>query len=181
MLKKLPTRIKAESPNLKSESVPLDASRQRGRLGYNLRLAYLQVQKLFLERMAPHDLRPVDYAILAILEDNENVMQKQLGDALSISPPNLAVVLDRLEKRKLMERLRSERDRRVQTLRLTDMGHQLLAAIEETERGLEIAASSALSDSERSKLISLLQKIITTEMPADKDDTMVVPRKRRRV
>lgn len=159
-------RAKARGQDPKAPLSPLDASRQYGNLGYNLRLAYLQVQKVFLERMAIHDLRPPEYAILAILEDNEYVTQKTLGEALSISPPNLAVVLDRLEKRELIERLRSNVDRRVQVLLLTDAGHRLLAVTEKTVHKLEVDASSALSDSERGLLISLLQKVFLPEQAA---------------
>ena len=163
MPKKNALREKARGQDPRAPSPSLDATRQYGNLGYNLRLAYLQVQKVFLERMAAHDLRPVDYAILAILEDNEYVTQKHLGEALSISPPNLAVVLDRLEKRDLVERLRSDVDRRVQVLLLTDAGHRLLDATETVVHNLEIEASSSLTGAERSKLIALLQKVFLPE------------------
>lgn len=163
MPKKNAIRARARGQDPRAPSPSLNATRQYGNLGYNLRLAYLQVQKVFLERMATHDLRPAEYAILAILEDNEYVTQKHLGEALSISPPNLAVVLDRLEKRDLVERLRSEVDRRVQVLLLTDAGHHLLGATEEVVHNLEIEASSTLTGAERAKLISLLQKIFLPE------------------
>ena len=50
------------------------------------------------------------------------VNQKQLGQALDISPPNMAVTLDRMVERGWVERVRSTQDRRAQHIHLTPAG-----------------------------------------------------------
>ena len=77
----------------------LDQQRLLGLVGYNCRRAYLHILSVFLERTASMRLRPVDYSVLAVLRDNRDVTQKQLALALDISPPNLAVLLDRATSR----------------------------------------------------------------------------------
>ena len=59
------------------------------------------------------------FSILMLVFDNGDVNQKQLGQALDISPPNMAVTLDRMAERGWIERVRSTRDRRAQQIHLT--------------------------------------------------------------
>lgn len=51
-----------------------------------------------------------------------------LARAISLSPPTVTGILDRLERRGLVRRERNERDKRQVVIRLTDAGRRLLAA-----------------------------------------------------
>src|SRR4051794_16887619 len=73
-------------------------------LGYNFRRAYLTIVPLFDERMAQHALRAVDLSVLSLLKANPNMTQKRLSQAINVSPPNLAILLDGLEGRGLVLR-----------------------------------------------------------------------------
>jgi DNA-binding MarR family transcriptional regulator len=109
--------------------------------------------------MAKFDLRPVDFTVLSLLKANVNISQKRLSEAINVSPPNLATLLDRLEGRDLLIRQRNPLDKRSQTLVLTAAGERLCNRAEKTVVELELDASDALTDAERELLISLLQKI----------------------
>jgi DNA-binding MarR family transcriptional regulator len=137
----------------------LDQSLLFSLVGYNCKRAYLHIKPQFDKRMAKYDLRPVEFTVLSLINANPNVNQKRLSDAINVSPPNLATLLDKLEARKLLQRQRNPLDKRSQTLVLTAEGARLCAKAEKTAIELETAASSALSDDERAQLISLLQKI----------------------
>lgn len=128
-------------------------------VGYNCRRAYLDIMPLFAERMAQYDLRTVDFSVLSLLNANPNITQKRLAQAINVSPPNMAILLDRLEERGLLVRQRNPLDKRSQTLVLKPDGVRLCARAEKTASQLELEATSALSADERAQLLALLQKI----------------------
>lgn len=137
----------------------LDQSLLLSLVGYNCKRAYLHIKPMFDKRMAKYDLRPVEFTVLSLLKANPNISQKRLSDAISVSPPNVATLLDRLEQRALLQRQRNPLDKRSQTLVLTAEGLRLCDKAEKTASELEATASNALTDAERAELIRLLQKI----------------------
>jgi len=138
-------------------------------VGYNCRRAYLAILPLFLERMAGDGLRPVDFSVLTLLRANPALTQKQLGATLAIAPPNLAVLLDRLQDRGLVVRSRNPADGRSQVLSLTAAGRRLISKARTKAVALEADATSMLTDAERAQLIGLLQKIHLKERNAAKE------------
>lgn len=110
--------------------------------------------------MVKYQLRPVDYTILSLLKSNPNINQKRLAQAINVSPPNMAPVLDRLEARKLLIRQRNPLDKRSQTMALTAEGLLICSKVEKTLGELDCNATAALADAERVELIRLLQKMI---------------------
>ena len=89
--------------------------------------------------------------------------QKRLSNAIDVSPPNLATLLDRLEKRGLLVRQRNPLDKRSQTLVLTPDGVGMCIKAEKTASELERKATSALTDTEREQLLQLLQKLFLAD------------------
>lgn len=138
---------------------PLDQRVLQDLVGYNCRRAYIRIMPLFEKRMAKYELRPVDFSVLSLLKANPNINQKRLSVAVNVSPPNLAILLDKLQDRGLLLRQRSPLDRRSQTLALTPAGLAMCTKAEKTASELETDATSALTDAERAQLIKLLQKI----------------------
>jgi DNA-binding MarR family transcriptional regulator len=93
------------------------------------------------------------------------VNQKQLGQALDISPPNMAVTLDRMAERGWIERVRSTRDRRAQQIHLTPAGRALAERTRRIAATMEEPALAGLSRAERALLIELLRKIVPAAAP----------------
>ncbi len=141
---------------------PLTQDHLLSLVGYNCRRAYLTIMPLFDQRMAKYELRAADFSVLSLLKANPNITQKRLSQAINVSPPNLAILLDRLEQRGLVLRQRNPLDKRSQTLVLTAEGMQLCNKAEKTTSELENDATSALSDGERKQLLHLLQKVFLT-------------------
>ena len=137
----------------------LDQSLMLGCVGYNARRAFAAIEPFFKKRMAKYNLRPAQFAILTVLKANPHISQRQVADAINVSPPNLAPLLDQLEARSLLVRQRNTHDKRFQTLSLTPEGLALCGKAEKTVVALEIEATNMLTDAERNQLIGLLQKI----------------------
>ena len=142
---------------------PLDQSILLNLVGYNCRRAYITIMPLFEKHMAKYELRPVDFSVLSLLKANPNITQKRLSQAINVSPPNLATLLDLLENRGLLIRQRNPLDKRSQTLALTSEGMRMCIKAEKTASELEAEATAALSDTERAQLLRLLQKIFVPQ------------------
>ncbi|GAB3471635.1 MarR family transcriptional regulator [Massilia terrae] len=159
--------VKLASAVQEAAGQPLDQSLLLNLVGYNCRRAYLTIIPLFEERMKKFNLRAVDFTVLTLLHANPNITQKRLSKAVNVSPPNLAILLDRLEERGLVMRQRNPLDKRSQALVLTAEGTKLCLKAEKTVTELELEATSMLSDAERAQLVSLLQKIFIREEEAE--------------
>jgi DNA-binding MarR family transcriptional regulator len=134
-------------------------SQLHGVVGYQLAQASIVTTQVFnAEVGTPLDLRTVEFTVLALVHANPGVTARQLARGLALTPPNIAVWLDRLASRGLVERSRSETDARVQHLRATTKGAAL--ARQATRRLVdgENAALAALSVAERAMLVELLHK-----------------------
>ncbi|MDB5850092.1 MAG: MarR family transcriptional regulator [Rhodoferax sp.] len=128
-------------------------------VGYNARRAALAIIAQFLPRMAPYDLRPVDFSVLSLVAHNPGITSRQLCGTLNILPPNLVGMVGQLEKRNLIERLPHPRDRRAAGLHLTPDGETLVREAELRVAALEEEATARLTAAERKTLMRLLQKI----------------------
>ncbi|WBS00694.1 MarR family transcriptional regulator [Pseudoduganella sp. SL102] len=159
----MPTKKQKEFVDAVQEAAdqPLNQDMLLSLVGYNCRRAYLAIMPLFHERMSELDLRAVDFSVLSLLLANPNITQKRLSGAINVSPPNLAILLDRLELRGLLVRQRNPLDKRSQTLVLTREGARMAAQAEQRVAALEAEATAALSDAERAQLLKLLQKLFT--------------------
>jgi len=137
----------------------LDDSRIAHLVGYAASRAAITLRKVFAQHMEPLGLKIVDFSILMLVAQNPQVNQKQLGQTLDISAPNMAVTLDRLVECGWVERVRGTKDRRSQHIHLTAQGTQLVQRAEKIAATMEAPALSVLSAAERALLIELLNKV----------------------
>ncbi len=138
----------------------LDQSRLSHLVGYAAKRAAVELKKSFHRHMGPLQLKGVEFSILVLVASNVDVNQKQLGQALDLSPPNLAVILDRMAERGLLERVRSTVDRRAQIVHLTEAGEALCARAEAVSQTMEREALGVLTQAERLLLVELLQRLV---------------------
>jgi len=139
----------------------LDTSRLEHLVGYAATRASVQLKRSFVRQLGPLQLKAVEFSILVLVAANERVNQKQLGQALDVSPPNMAVTLDRMVERGWVLRERCSDDRRSQRIALTLAGRKLTARAEKIAETMEDDAMQALSPRERATLIRLLMRVAT--------------------
>jgi DNA-binding MarR family transcriptional regulator len=128
-------------------------------LGYNARRAALSVIDVFVQRMEPYQLKPVDFSVLSLVRHNPGITSRQLCTALGILPPNLVGMVNSLEKRELLERQPHPRDGRAVGLHLSAKGQKLMRDAEKTAAELEADFASRLTTAELRTLITLLKKV----------------------
>ena len=142
-----------------SATEPIDASYLEGLIGYNARRAALTIIAVFLERMRPYGLRPVDFSTLSLIAHNPGITARQLCHALCVLPPNMVGLINGLEQRTLIERRPHPSDRRAQGLHLSAHAVPIMQAAERTAAQVEQEAAHRLSLAEQKTLMGLLQKI----------------------
>lgn len=161
------TRLRMPRPNPAARPAAcvdvVDISFLESLLGYNARRAALAVIEVFVERMAPYQLKPVDFSVMSLVQHNAGITSRQLCHALGILPPNLVGMVNALEKRELIERRPHPRDGRAMGLHLTASGHKLMRDAEKTAAALEADVAARLSPAELRTLIGLLKKVYQAE------------------
>lgn len=154
------TRARGEKKSSKSESAEqIDTRYLQTLMGYNARRAALSIIELFLERLAPYGLKPVDFSVMSTIQHNPGVTSRQLCSALNLLPPNLVGLIQSLESRGLIERKPHPHDGRAVGLHATSKGQALMVQAEQTASELELEKTAKLTPAQRQTLVTLLQKI----------------------
>ncbi|RYE04062.1 MAG: MarR family transcriptional regulator [Sphingomonadales bacterium] len=142
--------------------MPSDARGLRGLddiLGLQIRRAHGAVQRHFGERFADLGLTQKQVSVLWMARDHPGIAQTDLARALDMDRATTMAIVHALEKRHLLERMKSGSDARRVALALTAEGRALLgdaqAAIGEHERWLK----SRFTDAELSALTEMLRRI----------------------
>lgn len=149
----------AVAPPAQRAVAAIDTSPLTHLVGYAASRAAIQLKKTFARHLGPLELTAVEFSILLLVASNRGLNQKQLGAALELSAPSLAVILARLAARGLVERVRSPVDRRAQQLRLSPAGKALAERAAAIAGSMEDEALRMLSPGEQALLIELLLKV----------------------
>jgi DNA-binding MarR family transcriptional regulator len=94
-------------------------------LFYLLRDASRSVMSAFQQRIEQHQLTLGQYFILRELWQDDGLSQREISDRVSMMGPSITIVLDAMEERGFVARVRSTEDRRRINVFLTDKGRDL--------------------------------------------------------
>jgi DNA-binding MarR family transcriptional regulator len=130
-----------------------------GIAGYRLAQAAVVTSAVFQRHIGqPQNLRPVEFAVLALASANPGAGAAQLARALAMSKPHMTLCLGRLEARRLVRRQISHSDGRVIEVHASAAGNRLVADGLQRLQAAEREALSALSPAELAMLLELLAK-----------------------
>jgi DNA-binding MarR family transcriptional regulator len=101
------------------------------------------------------------YTTLAILDSDAPDSQLELAQLCGLMPAQIVPVLDELESRRLVERKRSEKDRRRSVVRLTPAGRDLLARGDEIGHSILDVLFGQLEPAARAELGETLRTALT--------------------
>jgi DNA-binding MarR family transcriptional regulator len=99
-------------------------------VNFTITKAQNSVFNYFKNKLAPLDVTPVQYAVLKCLWDCGDQLPTQIGQALCLDSSTVTGILDRMEKKDLIERTNSETDRRAVNIRIKPLGKALRTDIE---------------------------------------------------
>jgi DNA-binding MarR family transcriptional regulator len=117
---------------------------------------------LFADTLKPFGLTEIQYNALRILRGagKEGLSCQEIADRMITRDPDITRLVDRLATRGLVERARSEEDRRVVVTRITPSGLKmlLLSLLDEAARHLPKSALGHLGEKKLNALIDLLEE-----------------------
>ena len=112
-----------------------------------------------LERLEPFGLTPRAWGVLSTLMESGPLTQIDLATTLSIDRTAMVYLLDELEGRGLVERVRNPDDRRSFLIHLTDTGRQTQKKAARELAGQTEKLLEPLDAAERRQLVDLLAKV----------------------
>jgi DNA-binding MarR family transcriptional regulator len=120
------------------------------------------IQGVLAEATADHDLSIIQTRLLGILRDREPTMN-ELGAHLNLDKSSITGLVDRAERRGLVRRTTSSRDRRAVQVSITDAG-RLIAGQVSTKFDRRMAVITArLTDAERARLTTLAARLLRND------------------
>ncbi len=124
--------------------------------GYAMKRAFNAIQADVNATLEPFGLRMVTFSAIVVIVDNPGLRQSQLAEILAIERPNLVLIIDDLENRKLITRERAPDDRRAHALNVTLKGRRLHDKALKAVKDHEARMTAGLSLEEREALIAAL-------------------------
>jgi len=109
--------------------------------------------------LADSGLTTSQFAVLEALHHLGPLCQRDIGKKILKSGGNITVVIDNLEKRRLVSRLRGTEDRRFLTVQLTSDGERLIAGVFPPHAEAIIREMVVLSEEEQIELGRLCKKL----------------------
>jgi DNA-binding MarR family transcriptional regulator len=115
-----------------------------------------EVARLFRRRFEDeartHNVTLPQWRALIEIHKNEGISQVSLAGCIDTDPMTMSGILDRLEKRGLVERYPDPNDSRAKLARLTDEGSALVRTARQLGRELYENALAGLNQAERDRL-----------------------------
>ena len=93
--------------------------------------------------------------VLSLISANEGCSQSALAERSGLFTPNLVTIVNDLEDRGLVQRVRSKEDRRFKTLMLTAQGHELMGTLRAQIAAIEKSIFGAYDEREIAQFIEI--------------------------
>ena len=138
--------------------------------GYLLRTVFLRAATIAAREFEP-GTHPRDAAAIAVLQSTGPLSQQQLAKDLSINRTVMVKLIDSLEARGLVERVRNPGDRRAYALHPTRLGLENLTEMLPRMARAESELTAGLSAAEHARLNELLRALIEEPPPTLTDRT----------
>ncbi len=106
-----------------------------------------------------HDLGLTEFAVLEALYHKGDLTVGEIGDRVLLTSGSMTYVVDKLEKRGLVERRRCGEDQRRTFVRITAAGDRQMREIFPAHADAIRAAAAGLSADEKRRAIALLKKL----------------------
>ena len=154
------------TPMPPKDSSSLSLGPLSGVMGYHIAQAAVTTFGTFERHVGkPFGLRKVEFSLLMLLLANGPLSPKRLAQTLTLTGPNLTLLLDRLQERGLLDRERNPADGRSQNIVLTEKGRRIAQDTAAAAVPMESELLDRLSRAEHAMLIELLCKLAGRRTP----------------
>ncbi|WP_433496555.1 MarR family winged helix-turn-helix transcriptional regulator [Sphaerimonospora sp. CA-214678] len=108
--------------------------------------------------LAEHGLKARSYSVLALAAEH-SPSQRELAEFLRLDPSQIVALVDKLEKRRLVERHTHPADRRANIVVATDAGRALFDRARESARAVELSLQARVTPEDHDRLARLLRML----------------------
>lgn len=128
-------------------------------LGFKLSKAAQRMFLLFEEHLTKAGITSKQNGTMLIIHEYDNLTQKEIADIQHIDQSTIGQIIDQLEEKKLIRRIKYPNDRRAYCLELTNEGQALIISLWDKMKQCENIFLKKLTQEETKQLFSLLNKI----------------------
>lgn len=128
-------------------------------LGYLIHEVARLMKRRFEEEAKTHGITLPQWKALAQIALKDNITQREIADSIDADPMTVSGILDRLEKRGLIDRFPDPTDSRAKLARLTPEGDRLFRKAREVGLAMYEAATVGLTETEREVMKTALCKM----------------------
>lgn len=153
------TALTPEETNTELQKA-VDRSALFARPGFLIRRLHQIHTSLFLSETSEFNITPVQYSLMSALREKGEMDQNSLAQEIGLERTSVAEVIPRLEARELLERRRSNEDRRVKLVKLSRKGKSLLRKMANRVQEAHDRTIEALPEEERTQfLLQMIQLV----------------------
>ena len=138
-------------------------------VGFHLRRSHEAAQQHAAASLADTGLMPIHAEVLAMIGDNPGTIPSVVADALGRDRSSVTGILRTLLDRGLIERARTNRDRRAALLQLTPAGETVLQRLQEHAAACEATLDRILGG-DKPALLQQLRRITAALAEKDRQD-----------
>lgn len=128
-------------------------------VNYLLTTAQHSVFLKMTEKLSVYDITPIQYAVLYCLWENDKRSPKEIAERLKLENSTISGILERMEKKELIERNISKEDRRFIQVQLTEKGASLETDVLRSVEEVNDEVMSVFNEDESAVLKSYLRQL----------------------
>ncbi|WP_072680923.1 MarR family winged helix-turn-helix transcriptional regulator [Arcobacter sp. LA11] len=106
-----------------------------------------------------HDITALQWMVLSIIYENNSITQNKLSELSKKDKTNIARIIEKLEKKNLIEKLRDDVDKRAFRLYLTNEGKSLKEELTQVTLDVLKKSTKSISEEEHTMCLNVLKKI----------------------
>ncbi|MGI6010316.1 MAG: MarR family winged helix-turn-helix transcriptional regulator [Ruminococcus sp.] len=131
-------------------------------LHFLLMKCFYHNNRMIIQKIQGTGLYPGQPKILECLTEKDGISPKEIGTICALDKSTITGLLNKMERQQLIVRRSLSTDKRSVKIYLTDYGRQMGEQVKEIFRSVDDFASKDLSAEEKTILIGILKKIIST-------------------
>ncbi|MCI8341698.1 MAG: MarR family transcriptional regulator [Firmicutes bacterium] len=132
-------------------------------INYLLTTAQHNVFQYLSLKLAKYDITPSQYGVLSCLWGKSHATPKQIAETLCLETSTISGVLDRMQKKNLIDRVTSKEDRREVRVIITEKGQALQEPITEIIDAVNKEVLKNFSETEVAEVKNALRQIAASD------------------
>jgi DNA-binding MarR family transcriptional regulator len=137
-------------------------------LWQNVRDIYRTALKRLNAKLRKERITFSQYSVLLALSRKGPMQMSKLGEHMLVAPANVTGLVDRMEEKGYVRRMRDEKDRRLYVIEATEKGSRVFKGISSRFRQYTGGLGATLTREERESTLAALRKVKTeVEKPAE--------------